>query len=123
MKKLHNPLLFWISTFIFIGGIQGLFLSQVQHKKVLIERQLTKEQQIQKLFNTQDTSANDKIGRVLASVPKATSDKGAKKIAANLVKMVINPFKRNQEVIDAVKAISRYYTEGGNQNFGIKVDI
>ena len=41
----------------------------------------------------------------------------------HLTQLVVSPFAGHQEIIDAIRAMSRYYTGGGSHQIGIKVDI
>lgn len=56
-------------------------------------------------------------------LPNQTLQKDSRNFADRLTQLVVSPFTGQQEIMDVIKAISRYYTGGGSHQIGIKVDI
>ena len=67
---------------------------------------------------------SEKVWQPLSlKLPNLKLENDSRTFADRLTRAVVSPFIDQQEIIDVIKAVSRYYTGGGSHQIGIKVDI
>lgn len=142
MKRLHktshilSPVLTlcFLALCFFIGAYVQTYSFAQQKNIPIIKKQPSSQSKVKRFFDTQRkpqvseeeafSAENQKALDALSQHFQGPKQKsGFDAIANNITNTLVNPFKGNQAVVDALKSVIRYHTGGGDHPIGIKINI